>query len=129
MWNKWKKKHPSPGIYVFARDLDAPEIHEIGWVVGEEGNTKIVVEEDPVMGKYIYDEWQPVPPPTEKWNQSIPETEKYVYVRNRDAPQKWEVGLSVIYKGCVKIVLIKDPGMKKQSFDEWQPVVFPNGTN
>jgi len=122
MWNNWKNSHPKPGQYVYCRDLDTLEIWEIGWAVGEEGDTKVVIEEDPVMGKYLYDEWQAVPLPINNWKKNLLHPGKYVYVRNIDAPEKWDIGLSVEDKGILKTVLINDPMMKRRTFDEWQPL-------
>ncbi len=125
MWNNWKNSHPTPGEYVYGRDLDALDLWEIGWAVGEEGNTKVVVEADPVTGIILFDEWQAVPPPVDNWKNNQPDPGKYVYVRNLDVPEKWEIGRSVESGGSIKVVVIHDAGMKGRKFDEWQPVPLP----
>jgi hypothetical protein len=65
IWHDWKKVHPEPGLYVFVRDLDAPDIWEIGWVMGVKGNTKVAVVNDPTMNQFTFDQWQLVPLPVE----------------------------------------------------------------
>ncbi len=64
-WHDWKKVHPEPGLYVYVRDLDAPDILEIGWAMGVKGNTKVAVVNDPTMNQLTFDEWQLVPLPVE----------------------------------------------------------------
>lgn len=63
MWKKWKEEHPTPGEFVYVRDLDKPEDWEIGWVVGVDGDTRVMLPGDPSYGKHIMDEWQYVQGP------------------------------------------------------------------
>lgn len=65
IWHDWKNVHPEPGLYVYVRDLDAPDILEIGWAMGVEGNTKVAVVNDPEMNQFTFDQWQLVPLPVE----------------------------------------------------------------
>jgi hypothetical protein len=63
MWKNWKKTKPSPGTFVYVRDLDGKEDWEIGWAVGEGHYIKVVLVNDPSMSQLTYDEWQLVPNP------------------------------------------------------------------
>ncbi len=63
IWHNWKNISPEPGTYVYVRDLDAPDILEIGWTMGVTGNTKVAVVNDPTMNQLTFDEWQLVPMP------------------------------------------------------------------
>jgi hypothetical protein len=52
-----EKNHPEPGLYVYVRDPDAPDILEIGWAMEVTGNTKVAVVNDPTMSQLTFDEW------------------------------------------------------------------------
>ena len=65
IWHSWENIPPEPGTYVYVRDLDAPDILEIGWAMGVTGNTMVAVVNDPTMSQITFDEWQLVPMPLE----------------------------------------------------------------
>lgn len=66
-WINWKNNPPVPGNSVYVRDLDAKDDWEIGWCIYDNPNepATVVLPADPSLSKQIYDQWQPVPPPTE----------------------------------------------------------------
>ncbi len=132
MWKKWKKSPPPPGCPIYVRDKDAPSEWEIGWAIGPEGETKVLLPNDPSLSRITYDEWQPVPSPlnlgsTEwsMWKEKAPVPGNFVYVQNETSPGDWKIGLVVDQGRATKVVVLNDPDMNEREYAHWNKVPAP----
>lgn len=59
------------------------------------------------------------------WTKVHPEPGLYVYVRDLDALDIWEIGWAMGVKGNTKVAVVNDPTMSQFTFDQWQLVPLP----
>ena len=61
----------------------------------------------------------------EKWKKESPPPGDFIYVRDVDGKEDWEIGFCVGVPGDTNVVLVNDPSMSRIKYDEWQLVPFP----